>query len=169
MAAQALLRNVTYENVSDDPSVAVRTVEVVLSDGDGGTSAVVNRAIQVSAVNDPPVVMTNEGLAISAGGQAAISTTQFQVTDVDNPASELVYTLVTAPSEGTLQLSSTPLSAGSTLTQADIDGGLLAYQHAGGVAAADSFVFTVSDGSGGTIGADHLRHSSKSDSVFEFQ
>ena len=38
-AAQALVRNVTYRNVSENPSTATRTARFVLTDGDGGTSA----------------------------------------------------------------------------------------------------------------------------------
>jgi hypothetical protein len=36
-AVQALLRRVTYENVSDNP-VSERTVRLVLTDGDGGST-----------------------------------------------------------------------------------------------------------------------------------
>jgi Domain of unknown function (DUF4347)/FG-GAP-like repeat len=51
---QALLRNLTYENSSDTPSTAPRTVELILTDGDGGTSTPVTRTIDVTAVNDLP-------------------------------------------------------------------------------------------------------------------
>ena len=35
-AVQALLRNLTYRSTSENPSVAPRTVQVALTDGDGG-------------------------------------------------------------------------------------------------------------------------------------
>lgn len=50
-----LVRNLTYENVSERPSSASRKVRLLLSDGDGGTSVAVLREIQVTPVNDPPV------------------------------------------------------------------------------------------------------------------
>ncbi len=55
-AAQALMRNITYANVSDNPSTAARTVRFVLTDGDGGTSAAATKTINVTAVNDAPVI-----------------------------------------------------------------------------------------------------------------
>ncbi len=51
---QAVMRNITFENVSEDPSTAPRTVQFVLTDGDGGTSNSVTELITVMAVNDDP-------------------------------------------------------------------------------------------------------------------
>ena len=51
-AVQALIRNITYANVSDDPSTAARTVRFVLTDGDGGTSTRRRKTINVTAVVD---------------------------------------------------------------------------------------------------------------------
>ncbi len=51
-AAQALMRNITYANVSEDPSTTSRTVRFVLTDGDGGSSAAVTETISVTAVID---------------------------------------------------------------------------------------------------------------------
>ncbi|NIM29133.1 MAG: hypothetical protein GTO28_15220, partial [Gammaproteobacteria bacterium] len=56
-AVQAVLRNITYENVSGDPSGATRTVRFVLTDGDGGTSNIVTEDINFTLVTDPPVAV----------------------------------------------------------------------------------------------------------------
>ena len=40
ISTRALMRNITFANVSDNPGAAVRTIEFVLTDGDGGTSNV---------------------------------------------------------------------------------------------------------------------------------
>jgi hypothetical protein len=53
-AAEALLRNITYENVSETPSTLLRTVRAVVQDGDGGNSAPVTLALSVTAVPDAP-------------------------------------------------------------------------------------------------------------------
>jgi autotransporter-associated beta strand protein len=53
---QALLRAIAYSNVSENPSTAVRTVTVTLTDGDGGTSAAATKSINVTPVNDKPVL-----------------------------------------------------------------------------------------------------------------
>ena len=54
-ATQALVRNITYDNVSDNPATN-RTVRFVLTDGDGGTSAPATRQITVTGTNDAPVL-----------------------------------------------------------------------------------------------------------------
>ena len=60
-ATQALVHNITYRNVSEDPSSATRTVRFVLTDGDGGTSAPATRDVSVTAVNDAPALTTTAG------------------------------------------------------------------------------------------------------------
>ena len=61
-AAQAVLAALSYRNLSDDPSTAVRIVRVQMTDGDGGTSFPVTVTVTVAAVNDQPVI----------GGTAAV-------------------------------------------------------------------------------------------------
>ncbi len=51
-AVQSLMRNITFENVADDPSTTARTVRFVLTDGDGGTSTAATKVINVTAVVD---------------------------------------------------------------------------------------------------------------------
>ncbi|MBD1906589.1 DUF4347 domain-containing protein [Funiculus sociatus GB2-A5] len=55
-AATALLQNITYQNASDNPSTTPRTVRFIVTDGDGGTSTVVTETINVTAVNDAPII-----------------------------------------------------------------------------------------------------------------
>jgi hypothetical protein len=57
----------------------------------------------------------------------------------------LTYTIVLAPTQGTLLLSSVPLSASGTFTQDDINNGRVSYLHGGAIAGNDSFVFTCKD------------------------
>jgi VCBS repeat-containing protein len=58
-AVRALLRNIGYLNVSDDPVGGIRTVQFTISDGDsstGQTSTTVSRPVNVIPVNDSPIV-----------------------------------------------------------------------------------------------------------------
>jgi hypothetical protein len=114
-AYQTALRSVTYQNLSNDPSTAARTVTFVANDGTAD-SAVVTRAIAVTAVNDPPVntvpgsQSTNEdtGLVFSAARGNAI-----RIGDPD-AGSNLVQVMLTA-SNGILtlaQISGLSFSAG---------------------------------------------------------
>jgi len=53
--ATAVLQNLTFENISDGPSTATRSLEFTISDGDGGTSNIASRNIDVIGVNNAPV------------------------------------------------------------------------------------------------------------------
>jgi hypothetical protein len=108
--------------------------------------------IDVTAVDDAPVITLNTGTTTPPGGASAIDATRLAATDVDNTSAQLVYTVSALPTSGTLLLSGVPVAASGTFTQADVDSGLLIYQDTSGGAASDSFTFTISDGSGGTVG-----------------
>ena len=104
-------------------------------------------------MNDAPALSTNTGLTVVQGTQQVISSIQLKSTDVDNSAAELTYSLVTAVTHGTLMKSGVPLLAGNSFNQADLDGAVITYTHDGSVSTSDSFVFTLSDGAGGMVGA----------------
>ena len=55
-SVEALIRQIAYANVSDDPSTAAREVSYVLEDGDGGTPFASLATINVAAVNDAPTL-----------------------------------------------------------------------------------------------------------------
>lgn len=83
-AAQALVRNVTFENQDDTPDTSPRTVRFTMSDGDGGTT-IVTRDLTVTAVNDPPV-LTLPGFPINYVAQqpAKIIDATATISDVDS-------------------------------------------------------------------------------------
>ena len=85
VAVQALARNVTFQNVSEDPSTLTRTVAFRLTDGDGGASSIAATTIDVAAVNDAPVITSDGGGATAsltvAENQTAVTTVTS--TDVD--------------------------------------------------------------------------------------
>jgi len=82
-SVQAVMRNITYENVSEDPSTSARTVRFVLTDGDGGTSNTETETINVGAVNDSPVITSNGGGATASINIAENSTVVTTVTSSD--------------------------------------------------------------------------------------
>jgi Bacterial Ig domain/Cadherin domain/RTX calcium-binding nonapeptide repeat (4 copies)/Right handed beta helix region len=133
-ATQALVRAVTFRNVSDNPSTAARTARFVLTDGDGGTSTPATRAIAVTAVNDPPVVnldapggltYTEQAGFVNLFGPAAT------VADADSPTLDSLTVTITAGFDAafdTLDLN----TAGFT---ANFAGGALTITRAGGTPA----------------------------------
>ncbi|MBL8451961.1 MAG: cadherin domain-containing protein, partial [Zoogloea sp.] len=111
-------------------------------------------ALTVTAVNDEQTLVTNTGATFAEGSVGnLITSTMLRTTDVDNTAAQLVYTLGSAPTVGTLYRNGVALGAGGTFTQADVDSNLLTYTHGGGENTADGFSFTVDDGAGSVSAA----------------
>lgn len=90
-AAQALVQNLTYENVSENPSTAARTLTFQLTDGDGGTNAPVQKTIHVTAVNDPPAVSITSPLDNAKLKAPGPLTIQASATDVDGAISQVEF------------------------------------------------------------------------------
>ncbi len=91
-AVQALARNITYQNLSDDPSTLNRIVEFTLTDGDGGTSSAASRNINVTAINDAPMA-TNLSAGETYTEDTALDLTDIVVSDVDSANVTVTLTL----------------------------------------------------------------------------
>ncbi len=85
----------------------------------------------------------------ASGGVLVIDSSMLLTTDADNSPSELLYTLTQPPVWGDLRLNGSPLVAGGTFTQSDINNALVSDLHSGSPAIADIFKFTVEDGVAG--------------------
>jgi len=90
-AVQALVRNLTYQNVSQNPSTTQRSFTFGISDGEGGFVSGPAVLIDVNAVNDPPTSVApltvsgveDMGLTFTGGNAlsvADIDTTNLSVT-----------------------------------------------------------------------------------------
>ncbi|GAA4443733.1 VCBS domain-containing protein [Novipirellula rosea] len=55
--AQEVGRQIGYFNVSDNPATTTRTVDFVVTDGDGGTSNTAQQQVSVAAVADAPIAV----------------------------------------------------------------------------------------------------------------
>lgn len=69
----ATLRAITFSNSSHDPGAAPRLASFVISDGDGGTSNTASRTINVTPVNDRPVVLTTPDTTIYEENAAPVA------------------------------------------------------------------------------------------------
>ncbi len=133
------------------PTINVGDVaQVTVSTPNGVTASL------MSARNTPPTLVLDNGLKIPSGGGGVISSDDLQVVDIDNDASQLVYTIATLPVQGALAAQGTPISQSTPaasgtpapqtgFTQKQIDNNQVVYTNAG-EATPDSFDFTVSDG-----------------------
>ncbi|MDV6029055.1 MAG: DUF4347 domain-containing protein [Phycisphaera sp. RhM] len=133
------------------------TIQVVVNDGGntgsgGGTDQTIGTVnVDITAVNDEQVLATNTGDTVPEGSVGnTVTTAMLETTDVDNTDSQLVYTVDALPTNGTLYRLGSALNVSDTFTQADIDAGLITYDHDGSQTSSDSFDFTVDDGAGTT-------------------
>jgi len=101
--------------------------------------------ISVADIYEPPVLTTNSGLAMNEDAPAAAIGSGVLMTTV-NSGRTATYTLTAAPSKGTLKNDGTALGTNDTFTQADINTSKLTYTPDTNANAADSFGFSVSDG-----------------------
>ncbi|KIC35665.1 cadherin-like domain-containing protein, partial [Leisingera sp. ANG-M7] len=83
---------------------------------------------------------------MNAGESLAIDASLLAATDTEQSASELVYTLVSAPALGALRLNGSDLAAGGSFTQADVNQGLVSFATTAGTDGPDGFELGLSDG-----------------------
>ena len=122
-ATQALLRNITFHTLGDNPSTLQRTATFTLADGDGGTSAARTKLINVTAINDRPVLggisttpveyQLNNATPVILAGDAT-------VTDADSPNFEGGKLIVAASGGGAA--AGNQLSIGGALFSVDGSG-----------------------------------------------
>lgn len=121
--------------------------------GSGGMITAFKIEVCTAVAIESPYLVNNAGMFIDWGTGKAVTPDLLLVEDADNTHAELVYTLVTVPLYGELQLNAgNALQPGAQFTQADVDAGNLRYFHFGADAGPDAFRFTVADGQGGYFG-----------------
>jgi len=85
---QTALRAITYLNSSDNPTTTTRNVTFVVDDGNASNhlSNTLSTTVQITAVNDPPVLAAIEGTTVTynALAPATAITSALTVSDVDN-------------------------------------------------------------------------------------
>ncbi len=81
---RVLLRTIGYSNISENPT-PVRTVLAQLTDGSGGTSTSVTKLINVTPVNDTPVISSfGSNITFTENSVGVAITSTAVVTDVDS-------------------------------------------------------------------------------------
>lgn len=143
-AVQALVRDITYANVSDDPSTTERTVQLVLSDGDGGTSAPATRGVAVTAVDDAPAAVADSAVVGQGAGPTGIPVL---ANDTDVDGGPTTITAASDPVNGTVVLTGGSAGAHTGLTYEPDPG----YCNTLLGSALDTFSYTVNGGSTATV------------------
>jgi len=127
-AWQTVLQSVAYQNTSDNPSGAARTVTLIVNDG-ALDSLPATRTINVTPVNDAPS-LTSNNLTITDGATVTLTLANLGASDPDNAWGGLVYT-ASGVTSGQFEFTSAPGTAINSFTQADVAAGLVVFVHAG--------------------------------------
>jgi hypothetical protein len=143
-----------YDGQLDSVMIFSRPLETSeVSTLHAGGTATGSVTINVANVNDAPTLTTNATLSLNEGSTFTIDRLHLLVSDIDNTAAQITYTLGTAPLRGQLRVDGTAITTGGTWTQKDIDDGKISYIHDGSETTSDTFTFSVVDGLGGVIGS----------------
>lgn len=119
--------------------------------GSGGRLQEFNLEICSNIVLDQPYMVKNDTLKIFPGNKRTITKELLLAADINNSASELVYTLVYAPSSGILTFNGNPIAAGARFTQEELNNSKISFEDTSEAEGSDYFSFTVADGQGGWI------------------
>lgn len=136
--------NITHTPAADLSGNDAGTIGVSVNDG-GTDTSLGSINIDITAVNDAPVIATNAGPSVQAGRTVTLTSAHLDEGDLDDEGAGLTYTLDSLPAEGELQLSGTPLAVNDTFTQQDIDDGKVSFT-AGSTTGNVSFDITLADG-----------------------
>jgi RHS repeat-associated protein len=71
-AVQEIVRHLTFKNISDNPGNLARTVRIVLNTGDGARSFPATRTVNVTVVDDVPVLSFSAGISQYVPGSASV-------------------------------------------------------------------------------------------------
>ncbi len=82
---QAVARSINFQTLGDTPSTALRVLRMSLTDGDGGTSNNYDRTIQITAVNDAPIVTVSTPVNYRLNSPSISIAPTATVTDADSP------------------------------------------------------------------------------------
>lgn len=118
----------------------------------GGSIAAFELELCSGSSLNPPILVNNNTLVIDPGTNKVVTTDLLKTEDGNNTDQQLIYTLMSKPQHGELQLYWTgEMPVGAQFSQADLNNGGLRYFHYGTNADTDNFCFTVTDGEGGLI------------------
>ncbi|MDO8878059.1 MAG: cadherin-like domain-containing protein [Pseudolabrys sp.] len=152
-AYQAALRSVAYANSSDNPSDETRTISYQVDDGAAANnlSNVVTATIDVTPVNDPPV-LDYFNVTVAEGGVTVLRSCDFHITDPDSSDFFFSVSDVTGGQFEVQSGESWVTAETGGFTVADIEAGNVRFVHDGGEAA-PTFMVWASDGTEQGAGA----------------
>ncbi|MES1266055.1 MAG: hypothetical protein ABUU24_10470, partial [Variovorax sp.] len=130
------IEQVQFQNTTDAPSTTQRVVNVTATDGSGNSNTAV-ATIDVTAVNDAPVLSTGSTLSYTENGVATAINTAITVADVDNATQLSGAVAITgnfAAGEDVLTFTNVPATMGNITGTYNSGTGVMTLSSAGGTA-----------------------------------
>ena len=93
----------------------------------------------------PPTITGDLGITVNNGSSVVLTTADFHAVDLDNPASQLTFS-VTNPTHGYVAFVSAPGAPITSFTEADLEAGSVIFVHDGSATTEATFKVSVSDG-----------------------
>ncbi|MFK7888897.1 MAG: LamG-like jellyroll fold domain-containing protein, partial [Gammaproteobacteria bacterium] len=135
-SVQAIARQIAFSSVSDAPSAAQRALEMVVTDGDGGTSAAGQRTVNVIPVNDAVVLDLDADDSAASGldyaaawtegaGAVLIGDSDASLVDLDNPNLQSITITITNLLDGADELLSANTAGTAIVASYDSINGVL--------------------------------------------
>ncbi len=111
---QTALQSITYTNTSENPSNLQRTVTITVNDGTANSNAV-TQLINVTPVNDPPVIVSFRR-TMNINGTLRLTNVAFAdaYTDIENDPIQRII-IVSLPTRGNLTFNGNPVTAGQVI------------------------------------------------------
>ena len=128
--------------IHDNSENDVDRIGLTVADPRGGVVAF-DLDISIFLFNEYPEFTIVDDLSVPEGGELVFDDSVYQVSDPEGDP--LTLRLDTVPENGDLVFNGVILRAGTSLQEADMLGGVLAYQHDGSETTSDTFEWTILD------------------------
>ena len=155
-AMNTLLSSMSYQNTSQDPTVATRRITLDYIQDDGGSGGTSDNRLDLSSFSDVMVnadndlaVIGDNTLTLSQGDTVLIDASMLSASDVDNADSSIRFD-ITNVSNGYFALTSDTATPVTSFTQAQVTAATVVFIHDGGELA-PAYDVSVFDGTGSSI------------------
>jgi subtilisin-like proprotein convertase family protein len=123
------------------------TWKLIVSDAvaeDGGSITSWSLNLCLADAIGAGAVLINQTLTVPFSATTVIPTSKLQA-QASGASTQVIYTIISLPINGSLWLNGVQIGLGATFTQGNIDANQLSYRHGGNAAATDFFKFDVLD------------------------